>query len=177
MGKQKKPLTIKQKRNKCRAIQYSTFAGQYAAIVTPYAALTAINWDRWFMSNAEGWKIGLGGSIAIVLVSVAVFLVSKNKENDAKTSGYIALILGWLLVGFIFKLMAQIMLEIADIMFITSTGLIGAFGLDQASKAAKKKADRHQKSLIDANEELDKEQAREEIEKEREKKVKVVIKK
>lgn len=167
----KKELTTKQKINKYRLIQYSTFASEYVAIASPYVVLGAINWDKWFITNPEGWKVGLGGSIALVLISVAAFLVSKQKEDKNLTSGYVALILGWLMVGFIFKMLATIMLEIADIMFITSTGLMGAFGLDIGSKKAKKEKDRYLKARTSANEELDKEIARKEIVQEQSKKV------
>ena len=55
------------------------------------------------------------------------------------------------------------MLEISDIMFITGSGLIVAFGLDTGSQAAKKKADKKKQAMIDAEAEIDKEQAKEEM--------------
>jgi len=134
------------------------------AIAAPYGVLAMVNWDKWFISNPESWKIGLGGSIALVLVSVATLLVTKSKEDKNLTSGYVALIIGWFMAGFIFKLLGMIMLEIADIMFITGTGLCAAFGLDVGSKAAKKEKLKAKEALTEAHKELDKEQAREEIE-------------
>lgn len=170
----KKILTTKQKIKRYRAVQYGTFAGEYAAIAAPYAVLGAINWDKWFISNPEGWKVGLGGSIAIVLVSIATLLVTKSKEDKNLTSGYVALIIGWLMAGFVFKLLGQIMLEIADIMFITSSGLMAAFGLDLGSKQAKKEKLKAIEAKVEAEKELDKEQARAEIEEQR--KIRVRIK-
>lgn len=160
----KKKLTTKQKINRYRAIQYSTFAGEYAAIATPYAILAMVNWDTWFINNPESWKIGLGGSIALVLVSIATLLVTKSKEDSNLTGGYVALIIGWFMTGFIFKLLGMIMLEIADIMFITGSGLCAAFGLDIGSKYAKNKKLKAIEAKDEAQKELDKEQAREEIE-------------
>ena len=169
----KKQLTTKQKIRKYRLIQYSTFASQFGAIATPYVALGIVNWDRWFAYNPEGYKVGIGGAIAMVLISVATLLVSKAKEDKSKTYGYVAIIIGWLMAAYIFKLLGTILLEISDIMFITSSGLIGAFGLDQGSKAAEKKKDKVIKSLNAAQEEKDKEQARAELDAEEEKKKKV----
>lgn len=168
--KQNKNLTIKQRKNKYRAIQYSTYATQYAAIAAPYGALIAVNWDKWFMANPESYKIGIGGTIALVLVSLAVFLVTNMKAKNKEVNGYIAIIIAWFMTGFIFKLLGMIMLEIADIMFITGSGLIAAFGLDIGSEEAKKKADKMKKALTDAEAELDKEEAKEEIEEEKRKK-------
>lgn len=168
----KKNLTTKQKIRKYRAIQYSTFAGEYLLIASPYVGLGIVNWDKWFMNNPEAWKIGLGGTLAMVLVSIATLLVSKQKENKNLTSGYVALILGWYLIGLVFQLLGMIILEIAELMFISGLGLIGAFGLDIGSNSAKRKKLRAIEARTDAIKELDKEQAREEEIKEREKKVK-----
>ena len=48
----KKPLTIKQKIRKYRAIQWSTFFSQYICIASPYVVLGVINWD--FTINEAG---------------------------------------------------------------------------------------------------------------------------
>ena len=41
--KEKKPLTIKQKKNKARAIQYTLFGGEFVSIATPYAIMAGVN--------------------------------------------------------------------------------------------------------------------------------------
>lgn len=161
--KKKKELTIKQQKNRYRAIQYSMYATQYVALTAPYAALMAVNWDKWFMTNPESWKVGLGGTIALALMSLAVFLVTNMKKQNKEVNGYVALIVGWFAAGFIFKLLGMIMLEIADIMFITGSGLIAAFGLDVGSQSAKKKADKKKQAMVDAEAEIDKEQAKAEM--------------
>ena len=166
----KKQLTIKQQKNKLRTIQYSTFVAQFGSVVAPYGVLAAINWDKWFISNPEGWKVGVGGSIALVVVGVATFLVARGKENKELTDGYVSLILGWLLMAFALKLIGQVILEISDIMFIGATGLIGAFGLNLESKHAKKQADGKKKAMESAIEERDKEAYKEELRKEEERK-------
>lgn len=165
-----KKLTTKQKIRRYRAVQYTTFVSQFGAIATPYVALGLVNWDKWFAYNPEGYKVGIGGAIALVLVSVATLLVTRAKEDKKKTYGYISIIIGWLMFAYIFKLLATILLEISDIMFITSSGLIGAFGLDQGSNAAKKKKESALKSLESAKQEKEKEQARYELDLEEERK-------
>ena len=158
----KKQKTLKQQKNRERAIQYSLFAGEFAAIPTPFAIMCAVNHEEWFINNPDSWKIGLGGAIAIALMSIAVLLVGAKKENKELTGGYIALILGWYALAFVALLLAQILTEIYKIMFIGGTGMISAFGLDIGSKKFKKMADKDQEALLEAEKELKKERAKEE---------------
>lgn len=161
--KEKKPLTVKQKLNRKRIAQYSLFAGQFAAIPIPFAIMAAVNADEWFVNNPNGWQIGLGGGIAIALMSIATLLVSKKKENTELTGGYVALLIGWYAFAFVAMLLSEIMYEIYKIMMIGGTGMLAAFGLDQGSKAMKKKADNLKDSLIEAEKDINKEQAKEEM--------------
>lgn len=159
----KKQRTIKQMRDRERAIQYSLFVSEFAVIPAPYGVMCAVNHEEWFVNNPDSWKIGLGGAIAIALMSLAVLLVGAKKENKELTGGYIALILGWYAFAFVALLLSQILAEIYKIMFIGGSGMIAAFGLDTASKSFKKKADKHKQAMIDAEKEMDKEQAKEEM--------------
>lgn len=135
-----KEKTVVQTKNKYRLIQYSSFGGELLSILAPYITLGIINFDEWF-ANDNGWKVGLGGSLALAILGIAVFLFSKKKENEEITGGYISLILGWFAVAFIFFLLASIMDQIATIMFFGGLGLCGGFGLDLVSKKYKQKAD------------------------------------
>ena len=147
MAKQKKPLTATQKQKRYRVIEKSMFAGEFVSISTPYIVMGAINFDEWF-ATTEGWKIGLGGSLAIALMCLAVFVVTKKKEDkDSATGGYVTLLLGWLTVAFIFLLLANIMHDIATIMFFGAIGIAGALGLDIASKQFKQKADLYKEAI------------------------------
>ena len=138
---EKKPLTVTQKKNKYRALQYVTFGSEFLSIITPFIAMGIVNHEEWFYQE-DGWKIGLGGSLALALMGIAVFLVSKKKEENSKvTNGYISLIVGWFAVAFIFMLLADIMSQMSMIMLFGGIGLCGAFGLDIASKDFKAKAD------------------------------------
>lgn len=161
--KQKKQLTIKQKLNRERAAQYTLFAGQFAVLPVPFAIMAAVNADEWFVTNPEGWKIGLGGAIAIALMGIIMFIVSAKKENENLTGGYVALLVGWYAFAFVAMLLEKIMHEIYVIMMIGGSGMLAAFGLDQGSKVFKKKADKHKKQLEKAEEDLGVEQAKEEM--------------
>lgn len=135
-----KKLTLKQQLNKYRALQYSTFVGEFVSIILPFVIMGAVNYEDWFVSES-GWKVGLGGTLALALLGIAVLLVTKKKEDEKITSGYITLIIGWFAVAFIFALLASIIEQISMIMFFGGIGILGAFGLDMTSKNFKAKAD------------------------------------
>ena len=148
----KKQKTIKQQKNKERVIQYTLFAGQFAVLPIPFAAMAIANREEWFVNNPNSWQIGLGGSIAIVLMAIMTFMISAKKENKELTGGYVAMIIGWYAFAFVAMLLSEIMFEIYKIMMIGGSGMIAAFGLDTASKAYKKKADKHKTQLEKAEE-------------------------
>lgn len=172
----KKELTAKQKQTKYRALQYTTFASEFVSILLPFIVMGAVNAEDWFYQE-EGWKVGLGGTLALALMGIAVFAITKKRENDQKegekmTYGYIALILGWFAAAFIFMLLASIMEQITTIMLFGGFGLLGAFGLDITSNNFKAKADMYKNAMKKVDNEL----LEEEIKEER-KTIKVKIKK
>lgn len=158
----KKQLTIKQQQNKYRALQFATFGGEFLSIITPFIVLGLVNAEEWFY-NEEGWKIGLGGSLALALMGIAVFMVTKNKEDKKTTDGYIALIVGWFAVMFVFMLLADIMQQITTIMLFGGIGLLGAFGLDIASKNFKLKADKYKDTIQKGKQKVLQEQVEQEM--------------
>ena len=158
----KKELTAKQKQNKYRALQYSTFVGEFISIILPFVIMGAVNYEDWFVSES-GWKVGLGGTLALALLGIAVLLITKKKEDEKITSGYIALIIGWFAVAFIFVLLASIIEQIAMIMFFGGIGILGAFGLDMTSKNFKAKAEMYKGSIQRAQDKALEEQAMEEM--------------
>lgn len=157
-----KKLTLKQQLNKYRALQYSTFVGEFVSIIMPFIIMGAANYEEWFVGES-GWKVGLGGALALALLGIAVLLVTKKKEDDKITSGYITLVIGWFAVAFIFVLLADIIEQIATIMFFGGIGILGAFGLDMTSKNFKAKADLYKKALAEAKQGNLEEQIKEEL--------------
>ena len=159
----KKQLSAKQKQTKYRALQYSTFATEFISILTPFIIMGAVNYEDWFVSES-GWKVGLGGTLALALLGIAVLLVTKKKEDEKITGGYITLVIGWFAVAFIFMLLASIMEQITTIMFFGGIGILGAFGLDMTSKNFKAKADMYKETIQKANQDVLKRQVESEIE-------------
>lgn len=163
MAKEKKQLTIKQKYHRYKVAQYSCTAGQYVSAVVPYGVMAIVNRDEWFVQNPNSWKVGLGGSIGMVLMALAMFLITRKKENEKITNGMIGLVIGWYAITFVFFLLAQINTEIYKIMAYGGFGLLGALGLEIGSENFEKKAVSLKTAMSNAKTNLDTEQATKEI--------------
>jgi len=145
--KVKKPLKASQKKTLYRFGQKVTFGSEFISIATPYIIMGAINFDEWFRTT-EGWKVGLGGSLAIALMCICVFSITKKREDkDSKTGGFLTLLMAWIAVAFIFMLLANIMNDIATIMFFGAIGIAGALGLEITSKKLGEKADLYEEAI------------------------------
>lgn len=164
--KQKKPLTATQKMHKYRAIQYVSIGGEYISVLTPYIILGAINFQDWFVSE-DGWKIGLGASMALALGGIAVWLITKKKENKEITNGWITLVIAWFAVAFIFVLLQSIIDQIAVIMLYGGLGLLGALGLEIVSNKSKARADAYKVALGDIKQTSIAEEVKKEVEEEK----------
>lgn len=168
----KKPLTTKQKQTKYRALQYTAVGGEFACILTPFIILGIVNADEWFVNNQEGWKIGLGATLGLAVVGLAMFLVTYKKEKESKvTEGWITMLVMWFAVAFVFKLLSSIYEEIFTIMMWTGLGLATAFGLDIVSKQQKRKADAYKEARKKVQQETLEEQIKKEVEAEQERPV------
>lgn len=165
----KKEKTVKQQKNKYRAIEYGCLGGEFVAIASPFVAIGIANYDKYFVQY-DGTKMSIAFFLAMAVMGMAIFLVSKKKLENS----YITLIVGWAVVAFIFQLLGQIIMDIATIMWFGLIGLVAAYGLEIGSKAAKKKKDAINEAMNEANKDNLKEQYKQEIE---EKKIKVKVKK
>lgn len=172
----KKELTAKQKRTRSKRISRLAYGGEFVSTFAPYGVMAAINADTWFV-NQEGWKIALGGILAMTLMAIAMLAITKKKEDtDSKTGGYVTLLLTWLAVAFIFQLLANIMNQISEIMFFGALGIAGALGLDIVSKKYAEEFESYNAALKKVNQDNREEEVRKELQAEQEQKKKVVIK-
>lgn len=173
----KKELTAKQKKTRCRRISRLAYAGEFVSGFAPYGIMAAVNADTWF-TNQEGWKIALGGILAMTLMAITMLSITKKKEDtDSKTGGYVTLLLTWLAIAFIFQLLANIMNQISEIMFFGALGIAGALGLDIVSKKYRDEFESYEAALKKVNQDNREEEVRKELEAEKQKKVVVKIKK
>lgn len=174
MSKEKKELTLKQQRNRYRNLKNASRVGEIAVIPVPFIVMAIVNRNEWFPNPDAGWRVGIGGGLAIGLMLLATLLVSRQKEKKSEiTDGYVTILLGWALGAAIATLVRDIADQIANIMWVGMSGIAAGFGLDLSRKKLLKKEERCRIAIESAQAELDKERAREELQKEKTVKVKI----
>ena len=158
--------SVKKQKNKYAIIEWSCFIGEFIAIATPFIAIGITNYNKYFVEY-DGTRMSIAFIMAMAVMGVAIFLISKKKLENS----YITLLIGWAVMAFIFQMLGQMILDLATIMWFGLIGLGAAFGLEIASKQAKKKKEAVKDAINQANKEDMVEQYKEE------KKIKVKIKK
>lgn len=162
--------TPTQLKKKYRAIQYSCFAGEFLSVAAPFIAIGAVNYNKYFVEY-DGAKMSISFIMAMAVMGFAIWGISKKKLQNS----FVSMIIIWATMAFIFTMLGQMITDLAYIMWFGLIGIVGAYGLDIGSNAAKKKKDK----IIEAQNEADKQDMVEAVKQEKqEKKIKVkVIKK
>lgn len=130
-----KEATPKNQQRKYKRISRLCFGGEFLSVALPFVTMALANYREYFVEY-DGVKMSLACVIALAVMGVAIFLVSKKKFDNS----FITLVVGWAVVDGIFFLMGRIINDIAYIMLFGLIGLLGAMGLDFASKKADAKA-------------------------------------
>lgn len=157
-------MTPSQKKKKYKRIQYTCFGGEFVVAMAPFVAVGIANYDKYFVQY-DGVKMSLSFFMALAVMGIAIWAIAKKKlENSFAT-----LLVGWAVVAFIFQMMGEMITDLSTIMWFGLAGLAGAFGLDEVSKAYKKKAELINK----AQEVADQEELVEAVKEEKKLKVKV----
>lgn len=169
-----KKLSLPEKKKRLTRIKNTLFFSEFLSVITPFVIIGAVNYNDYFVEY-DGTRMSIACMLAIALMGISVWLVSKKKF----TNSFITLIVGWYAVAFIFFLMGKIVNDIAVIMFIGGSGILGAYGLDIANKKVSVKLEDVKKDMKAAQSSLNQEEYKEELkQQEQEKKtIKVRIKK
>ena len=147
------------------------FISEFLSIFTPFITIGIVNYDEYFVEY-DGVKMSIACVLAFALMGLATWLVAKNKFSNS----FIALIIGWATVTFIFFMLGKIINDISFIMLFGLIGILGAYGLDIGSKKAKKKANFIKEAITQAQKEQLVDQYKTETKTtETKKKVKVVV--
>lgn len=169
----KEKKTLPEQKKRLTKIKNTLFFGEFLSLITPFVIIGAVNYNDYFVEY-DGTKMSIACMLSLALMGLAVWLVSKKKF----TNSFITLIVGWYAVAFIFFLMGKIVNDIAVIMFIGGSGIIGAYGLDIANKKVGAKLEDVKKDMKAAQSSLNQEEYKEELKETQEKKkVKIRVKK
>lgn len=172
MAKEKKKKTPTQKKKTLKAWSRTCFAGEFLSVVAPFVAIGIVNYDKYFIQY-DGTKISIGFALAMCVMGVATWLVSKKKF----TNSFITLIIGWAMITGILFLIKELLQDLCYIMLFGLIGILGAYGLDLTKEKLDKDADDIQKGIDIAEQEMTRDAYKEEIKEKEEKKVKVKVKK
>ena len=168
-----KSVNVKKEETKYRFLQGTFFISKFASLFAPFVALGIANFDEWFI-NDEGWKVGIGGFLSMVVLGVVVFIVGKREDEKSKlTDGYVSLIVGWIVATAIIGLFQHILEQLFMIMCIGFAGIMGSFGFNIASNKMKQEAEwnKNIRETAKKNIAIKREEARQEDEPKKEKRV------
>lgn len=164
--------SIVKKKNKYRTIEWSCFIGEFVSAATPFVTIAIVNYDKYFVEY-DGVKMSISFFMALAVMGMAIFLIAKKKFENS----YVTLLLGWAVVAFIFTMIGELIVDLANIMWFGLIGLLGSYGLEISSKKARQK----KKEIMDIINQAEKENAVEKYKEEQaeinEKKVKIKVKK
>ena len=149
------------------------FISEFLSIFAPFIVIGIVNYNDYFVEY-DGVKMSIACVLAFALMGLATWLVAKNKFSNS----FITLIIGWATVTFIFFMLGKIINDISYIMLFGLIGILGAYGLDIASKQARKKATFIKEAITQAQKEQLVDQYKDETREEKTKKIKIrVVKK
>ena len=157
--------SVKSQKKKYRALQWTTFIGEFVSVATPFVVIGIVNYEKYFIQY-DGTKMSISFFMAMAVMGFAIWSITKKKLENS----YITLLIGWAVMAFIFTMLGQMITDLAYIMWFGLIGLCGAYGLDLVSKHYKKKKDEISEAQKIANQDELVEQVKKE-------KVKVKIKK
>ena len=164
MAKEKTPTQL---RRKYKTLSNVCFGGEFVSVMAPFVGVGIANFESYFVEY-DGFKMSIACFMALALMGLAVTMVASKKFENS----YVVMIMRWATVAVIVTLMGKIVNDLASIMWWGLTGLLGAYGLDIGSKKLKRKAEKIQKGIDRAEEEMTAEAYKEEV-----RKVKVKVKK
>ena len=171
MAEEKKPKTPTQKKKTYKRISRACFVGQFLSVAAPFVTIGIVNYDKYFVEY-NGTKMSIAAIMSAAVMGLAIWLVAKKKF----TNSYVTLLIGWVVIDANFFLLGQIINDIAYIMLFGFIGLLGAFGLDIASAKLDEAANKIQKGIDSAEEQLTREAYIEEKQESEKKKIKVKVK-
>ena len=147
------------------------FFGEFASVFAPFITIGLINYEKYFVEY-DGTKISIGFVLAMVVMGIAVFLLSKKQFENS----FITIIVGWAMVTGILFLIKELLQDLCYIMLFGLIGLGGAWGLDVGKNSLNKKADEIQEGIDQAKKEMVAAAYKDEVAKNNAKKVKVKVK-
>ena len=162
--------TPSEKKKVLRGWQYGTWWGQFVVLASPYVGLAIANGDKYFVQY-DGTKISIAFFLGLAILGFTIWSVTYEKFKDS----YLPHIIKFGVYTAIIWCVKQIIDDVAYIMIFGFIAFVVAGGIEEVHKKLKQKADHIDGNIKTAEDNLEIEQAQQEIEEKRTK-VKVKIK-
>lgn len=147
--KPKKAKTPTQIKRQYKAWSHVCFASEFLSVFAPYFAIGIINYDKYFIQY-DGTKVSIGFALAMVVMGIATYLTSKKNF----TNSFVTLLVGWAMVTGITFLIKELLNDLCYILLFGWFGIAGAYGLDIGKKKLNDKAEKIQKGIDSAEEQI-----------------------
>lgn len=144
-----KERTVKQEQKYHKRWSLACFIAEFPVMFAPFITIGIVNYDKYFVQY-DGTKVSLSFILAMAVMGVAIYCVSKKKLENSM----ITLLIGWMTTAFIFTMLGEIITDIAMIMWFGLIGLAGAYGLDIVSKKEALKSEKLKSAMDKAEEDI-----------------------
>ncbi len=144
-----KERTVKQEQKYHKRWSLACFIAEFPVVFAPFITIGIVNYDKYFIQY-DGTKVSVSFILAMAVLGIAVYCVSKKKLENSM----ITLLIAWTIVAFIFTILGELITDIAMIMWFGLIGLAGAFGLDKVSKAELAKSEKCKNAINKAEEDI-----------------------
>ena len=162
---EKKTKTPIQQKKTYKRLSNLCFGGEFVSVIAPFIGIGLANYEKYFIQY-NGTKISIGFALAMAVMGVAVYLISKKQF----TNTFITLFVAWGAVTGILFLVKELLSDLCYIMLFGWIGVGGACGLDKVKKNLNAKAEKIQKGIERAEEDEIVEEHKIDMEQKREKK-------
>jgi len=141
--------TPTQQKKKLNRLSRLCFFGEFVSVFAPFITIGLVNYEKYFVEY-DGTKISIGFVLAMAVMGIAVFLLSKKQFENS----FITIIVGWAMVTGILFLIKELLEDLCYIMLFGLIGLGGAWGLDVGKNNLNKKAAELQEGIDQAKREM-----------------------
>lgn len=147
--KPKKSLTPTQQKRRYKTLSKACLFGQFGSLVAPFITIGLIKFNDYFVEY-DGWKISIAGVMAAFVMGIIVLTVTNKKIKNS----YGTIIICIAIITACLFLIERIIYDLKFILIGALVGLCGALGLEKEGENLENKAEKIQKGIESAEEQI-----------------------
>lgn len=149
--KPKKPKTPTQLKRRYKILSKTCLGGQFLSLIAPFVTIGLVNFNDYFVQY-DGWKVSIAGIMAAFVMGIIVFTVANKKIHNS----YGSMIIKLAIFTACLFLIDEIIYDLKFIMLFTIVGLFGALALEKEGEHLENKAEKIQRGIDAAEEQMTK---------------------